>query len=69
MLFQDVQKWSCGVAVAEGEVQGGLVEGFRNNIWFYVRQGVCEFECVHVCLPMWARGTEGKNGRKLELCN
>lgn len=55
--------------MAEGEVQGGLVEGFRNNVWFYVRQEVCEFECVRVCLPMWVRGTEGKNGRKLELCN
>lgn len=57
--------------MAEGEAQGGLVEGFRNNIWFYVRRGVCEreCECVHVCLPMWVRGTEGKNGRKLELCN
>ena len=57
--------------MAEGEAQGGLVEGFRSNIWFYVRRGVCERERerVHVCLPMWVRGTEGKNGRKLELCN
>ena len=54
-------RWNCGVAVAEGEVQGGLVEGFRNNVWFYVRQEVCEFECVRVCVCVcvwWERFLE-----------